>query len=1197
LIFELVIQNLKTDQTMKSIKNITKAIAAALFLGGILGSNIGQAATPYVMSSGDYSLDFADIANWANNFASGIGAANWGSVPVQNTGTIGDGIKTTVATDTFKTGSSGGVQKGTGNIVLLSTSTANACAIDLNLDFTGRNAGTVSFDAAEINNSTGDRDSVLQLFYTTDGSTFTELTGTSLPFVARNNVASSAHISISLPSALNGSSTVRLRFYERSTTSGATPTGSQPKISIDNISVTSTGASGSPPVITGISPSTVTTNAGNTVQYTVTSTGDAANYFWYKETASTTNLIVGANTATLTLNNVLATDTASYQVVLTNSSGADTSAVVTLTVIDPAINTQPAIATRLAGGSATFTVAASGTPTLSYQWYSKPTSDNFDFSGATAYSNAGNVSGANTSSLTITNLSDADVTNLFVVVTGGAGSITSSVVTLTVASTTSLAYWNFNGELNVASPAVFAGVGTATAVNCVSFSNNIASGLDFDFSSTPNAWGSSTYPAAGVSNKTAGVQFKTSTSGAKNIRVSFDTRASTTANKYQRLQYTTNGADYLDFFAGVKFASANLYESRSFDLSGFPGVDNNTNFAIRIVSEFESTALNGASTNAQYVGVSSTYAQSGTLSYDIVNITGDAITNANTPPTITSFTNVITTDTNSPVVLNFTVGDAESDASELTVTAISSNQMVMPDYKITPGGTGASRTLTLDPFNNEIGVAPILVKVTDGSNDVSATWFYVTVNPGNQWPTISGLMNTNCLGNTANNYTITVGDDATPVASLTANAFSGNSTLVPNDVGHVSVTGSGATRTVTVVPATDKYGVAPIYVTVNDGFKTSTNVFYLMVRPNTVTLLDDAFDYDTAGPIISQSAGLWTTHSGTPGQMQVGSGVVTLADANGEDVNAPLLSGPYTASSAPVLYSSFTLNYSSLPVATNSYFAHFITGSSTFNARVFASTALAAPGKYRIGIANAGATVPANQIAVDLDPGVNYTIVTRLVLSNSVSTIWINPTSESDPSVTDTASGSSATVTGYAFRESAQATLTIDNLKVGKNFLTVISNIVDVPPVANPDGYSVNGNTSTNVFSPLTNDVLNLPVGTLSIASVSATNGTATISGTNVLFTPTTSFAGIATIGYTIADGFGGNSTSLMTVTVVGPSGPIPLNMNVSGGALTFNWSDPLFSLQSATNVAGPYITIPGAASGFSTNVTTEPARFFRLKF
>lgn len=227
-----------------------------------------NAQTPVPMSSQPgltYTENFADIANWTNNFAAGIGANRWGSVAINATGSIGDGIRTTVSTATFTSGTTGGVQKGTGNIQMLSTSTANACAIEFFLDFTGVNAGNISFDVATVFNSTGDRDSRLKLYYSIDGTSYTEITGTNLPYNARNNVAGSASISVPLPAAFNGISTARLRFYEHSTATGATPTGSQPKISIDNVTVTATAAG--TPNISLSSPNPAIT-AGNIIQGT-----------------------------------------------------------------------------------------------------------------------------------------------------------------------------------------------------------------------------------------------------------------------------------------------------------------------------------------------------------------------------------------------------------------------------------------------------------------------------------------------------------------------------------------------------------------------------------------------------------------------------------------------------------------------------------------------------------------------------------------------------------------------------------------------------------------------------------------------------------------------------------------------------------------------------------------------------------------
>ena len=58
---------------------------------------------------------------------------------------------------------------------------------------------------------------------------------------------------------------------------------------------------------------------------------------------------------------------------------------------------------------------------------------------------------------------------------------------------------------------------------------------------------------------------------------------------------------------------------------------------------------------------------------------------------------------------------------------------------------------------------------------------------------------------------------------------------------------------------------------------------------------------------------------------------------------------------------------------------------------------------------------------------------------------------------------------------------------------------------------------------------------------------------------------------------------------------PIPLNMAVAGSSLTFSWTDGTFTLQTATNLVGPWTGVMGATSPFMTNVTSDPVIFYRL--
>jgi len=161
------------------------------------------------------------------------------------TGTVPDGVRTTVSTAAFASaGGSGGVQRGSlganpaGTIVLLTTGVTDntsADAIDLFLDFTGVNAGTVSFDWASVNNSTGDRKGSLRVYTSTDGTTFTELAAAAVLNFTNNVLTTGSITSVSLPASFNNSATARIRFYEYNATGGTT--GSRPKISIDNVRV------------------------------------------------------------------------------------------------------------------------------------------------------------------------------------------------------------------------------------------------------------------------------------------------------------------------------------------------------------------------------------------------------------------------------------------------------------------------------------------------------------------------------------------------------------------------------------------------------------------------------------------------------------------------------------------------------------------------------------------------------------------------------------------------------------------------------------------------------------------------------------------------------------------------------------------------------------------------------------------------
>jgi hypothetical protein len=99
--------------------------------------------------------------------------------------------------------------------------------------------------------------------------------------------------------------------------------------------------------------------------------------------------------------------------------------IVTQSNSPPVITSQPSSRTNNAGTTATFSVTATGS-SLTYQWIKNATNNVI---------NGGNISGATTSLLTISNVSAFDAASYTVLVTNSAGSVLSAPATLTVVST------------------------------------------------------------------------------------------------------------------------------------------------------------------------------------------------------------------------------------------------------------------------------------------------------------------------------------------------------------------------------------------------------------------------------------------------------------------------------------------------------------------------------------------------------------------------------------------------------------------------------------------------------------------------------------------------------------------------------------------------------------------------------------------
>ncbi len=98
------------------------------------------------------------------------------------------------------------------------------------------------------------------------------------------------------------------------------------------------------------------------------------------------------------------------------------------------------------------------------------------------------------------------------------------------------------------------------------------------------------------------------------------------------------------------------------------------------------------------------------------------------PPEISPIGDQMIDEDSATSSIPFTVSDPETAAAELTVTAVSDNQVLLSNTKIIVGGSGPDRTVTATPALNQSGTANITLTVSDGLHEVSQT-FILTVDP------------------------------------------------------------------------------------------------------------------------------------------------------------------------------------------------------------------------------------------------------------------------------------------------------------------------------------------------------------------------------------------------------------------------------------------------------------------------------------
>ncbi|MBX3054376.1 MAG: tandem-95 repeat protein [Caldilineaceae bacterium] len=223
-------------------------------------------------------------------------------------------------------------------------------------------------------------------------------------------------------------------------------------------------------------------------------------------------------------------------------------------------------------------------------------------------------------------------------------------------------------------------------------------------------------------------------------------------------------------------------------------------------------------------------------------LTVDAV---NDPPTVSTPAN-LSTPQGITATAAFVVNDKDTPLDALIITFATSNPTLFPDGSLVLGGSGSSRSVTLNPAQGVYGSANITILVDDGTDNATSTFKASVLAP----PTITPIPDQSTDEDVSLAVDFAVGDPDTDLRSLRLTGFTGNPLLVP--AANITFAGTGESRTATVRPAPNLSGTARLTVTVGDGSLTASTTFTLTVRavndpPTIATIPAQLIDQDGTG--------------------------------------------------------------------------------------------------------------------------------------------------------------------------------------------------------------------------------------------------------------------------------------------------------------------------------------------------------------
>jgi uncharacterized repeat protein (TIGR01451 family) len=560
------------------------------------------------------------------------------------------------------------------------------------------------------------------------------------------------------------------------------------------------------------------------------------------------------------------------------------------------------------------------------------------------------------------------------------------------------------------------------------------------------------------------------------------------------------------------------------------------------------TDLPGATNNTLTV-TNAQLPSSGEYRVRVNNLVGTILSPAATltvlvPPTLSNLPDAQTDEDTPTALLTFTVNDTDAPAAALTLSASMSDPALVPTNNITFGGSGSNRTVQILPATNRFGTATITITARDASGLTASDTFLLTVQPVNDPPNLTGLLNRTMLEDGVLAIPLTITDPETPSDSLTLSIISSNTVLIPQ--ANATLSGTGTNRLLILQPAANQSGVATLTLSATDtntpqtgGPLTTTATFQVTVaavndpptlnQPANVTLDEDA------GPQTLTLTGLGT---GATNEIQT----LTVTATSG---NLALIPNPTVTYTSPE--ANGTLAFTPLPNATgNATITLRVNDGGTSNnllTRTFTLTVNASNDLPRLldltdlTTAEDTAAGPFPFRVDDVE-----TAAGSLQLSASSSDTNLVP----NAAIQFGGAGTNRTLRILpATNQFGSATITLtvtdaDGGATAASFLLTVTPVNDPPEISAIPDQTIDENTSTPALAFSVQDV-ETPADALSVAPGSSNPllvplGNVALAGTGtnrtVTVTPAPNQFGVATITLTVTDTNGGTLPRSFLLTV-----------------------------------------------------------------